>query len=228
MSEISSAPSVVSDSPPSATLKTASPTLSKNLPAAASATSSKAPGATASDLPVSSSYLPQDPFVPRFTATGPVFLDTGACVCALRDFPDQGNATIAWRCQGSGHSSIYAGTTGKWFLPSSEESSNVTSAIDDASSPPDTNNAQVASNDSLSLIPLSSANQNRLSIYDKGCTGVNETTFSTAYNRAAIETQNQQRPIDAAPCWREGALPIPLMKAEQWQPNECASGFFCQ
>ena len=176
-------------------------------------------------LPLSSNYVPEDPFWPRWPANGPVFLDTGACTCALQSAPDQNTTTQVWRCQGNATSYAYAGTSGKWF--NAPITGILSSEIDDASNPPALGSALVYSNDTEALVPLVSVNPDPLSVYDQACTGVNETLFSTAYYKTTHELSQNRTPVDAAPCWREGALPIPIRNTSTWQVGGCGKGFFC-
>lgn len=183
--------------------------------------------AAPSTLPGTSSYVPENPFLPKWPSQGPVFLDTAACICTLQKPP--GNfSSQAWQCQGNGTSNPYTSISGKWYKTS--RAGNSSAAIDDASSPPDTDTPPVAS-DGSTLVPLASMHPNPLSIFDQACTGINQTRFTTSYYRATREIAQGQPPIDAAPCWRDGAIPITLTEPLAWQ-NEttfigCKEGFFC-
>ena len=174
-------------------------------------------------------YVPENPFLPRWPAQGPVFLDTNACICALQKAPDGNTSSQVWECQGNSTSDPYTSTSGKWFNTANAVG-NVSTALNDASNPPVTDYPFVVSGNST-LVPLASVDPNPLSVFDQACTGINRTNFTTSYYRAKDELDNKQTPIDAAPCWRPGAIPIPLTKASSWQ-NEtgffgCRQGFFC-
>ena len=173
---------------------------------------------------------PQDPFLPRWVASGPVFLDSNACTCALQLAPDN-STSQAWECQGNATSNPYVITSGKWFRTADSATGNVTAALNDASSPPLTDSPLVASSN-LTLVPLASVNPNPLSQFDMACTGINRTNFTTSYYRATNEIALQEAPVDGVPCFRPGAVPIPITSASSWQ-NEtgffgCREGFFCR
>ncbi|KAL6719027.1 hypothetical protein ACLMJK_003262 [Lecanora helva] len=175
--------------------------------------------------PFPASSLPQDPFYPRSLPEGPVFLDSQACVCALRSPSDSDD--VAWRCLGNSTSDIYTGDSGKWFAATNKRSTASNLPIDDTSNPPDTNNALITTPNSSSLVPLGSVNPNPLSVFDGACTGINRTRFSTSYYRAVQEIKANQTPVDAAPCWRKGAVPVQIQNVSSWQATGCFSGFFC-
>lgn len=185
-----------------------------------------APGfPTISSNPYLSVYRPQDPFLPNWPVTGPTFLDNGACICAIQDVVDGERSTTAWRCRGNSTDSIYEGKSGVWFYATSQGGSS--SNANDNSNPPDLTDAFVFPDGSTSLVRLDDLNPSPLSIFDQACTGVNETTFSTAFYRAAGEQEANQPPVDGAPCWRLGALPIEIVNASAWQQDRCGKGFFC-
>ena len=177
-------------------------------------------------FPFPASSLPQDPFYPHSPAGGPLFLDDQACVCALRSYSDSDDDT-AWRCLGNSTTDVYVGTSGKWFATTNDGKLASDAPMSDASNPPKTDNALIAGPDSDSLIPLASVNPNPLSPFNDACTGINETLFSTAYYNAAREIAANQTPIDAAPCWRPGGIPVQIQNVSSWQETGCYSGFYC-
>lgn len=130
--------------------------------------------------------LPQDPFFPHETPTGPSFLDTLACLCALQSTPDpNGNGNVAWQCIGNQIQGVYQVTTDKWFNSLHGGSNATNLSIDDASNPPITSEALVWNSSNNTLVPATDLDA--LSPYDEACTGQNQTTFSTAFYRAAAE-----------------------------------------
>lgn len=173
--------------------------------------------------------LPQDPYLPQVNATGPSFLDTGACLCAIQTTPESDKDDAVWQCIGNQTQGVYAsvGTnTGKWFNPQNG-GTNVNGSIDDASNAPDATKTYVWDNSTSQLVETSDFA--KLSVYDQACTAENQTTFSTAYYQATAEKASGSRPISAAPCWgREGALPVLIQKVDEWQSKGCNEGFLCR
>ncbi|KAI0413164.1 hypothetical protein F5X98DRAFT_352873 [Xylaria grammica] len=167
---------------------------------------------------------PQDPYLPREDSYGPSFLDSGACLCALQTVGGSSNNDAAWQCIGNQTQGVYEVTTGKWF-ESLHGGNKVNLSIYDASNGPDTSKALTWDTSKKTLVD---ANQKRLSIYDKACTGVNQTTFSTAFYRAFAENKAGQDPVSAAPCWRpDGALPVEIQDVTSWNETGCPLGFLC-
>ncbi|KAI0477195.1 hypothetical protein GGR56DRAFT_393755 [Xylariaceae sp. FL0804] len=198
---------------------------------------------------------PQDPFLPREDSYGPSFLDTGACLCSLRstgpeggddtdstdgsqDSVDAGNtdgkrsrssriterdSTVAWQCIGNQTQGVYTVTTGKWFNPVSK-GGNANGPIYAGSNGPELANALQWNSTSNSLVV---ADESELTAWDRACTGVNETTFSTAFYRAFAEQNASQTPVDGAPCWYAGAIPIGIQNLTSWQSDGCPQGFLC-
>ncbi len=225
----------MSESSPLSSKSDASPTnsvemsqISQSSATAPSPSSSATPSLPSSNL-FGSFNAPQDPFLPRWVAQGPVFLDTNACICALQSALHNTTSQV-WECLGNATSNPYMSTSGKWF-PTASGVGNVTAALNGASNPPLTDRPLVATNDTT-LVPLASVNPNPLSIFDQACTGLNRTNFTTSYYRATDEIAKQETPVDGAPCFRPGAVPIPIAGVSSWQ-NEtgffgCKEGFFCK
>ena len=204
-----------------------------DVPLSTSATNaSTLPTGVPSVVPASlldSSSVPENPFLPRWPWQQPLFLDTNACICALRNPPNGNASTSVWQCQGNASSPPITSTSGKWFN-AANAAGNISTMLDDASNPPLTDDPLVLMGNST-LLPLASVDPHHLSVFDEACTGVNRTNFTTSYYRAKQELDTKQTPIDAAPCWRPGAIPIPLTQSSSWQ-NEtgffgCKQGFFC-
>ncbi|KAI1263305.1 hypothetical protein F5Y18DRAFT_395312 [Xylariaceae sp. FL1019] len=182
---------------------------------------------------------PQDPFFPQEAEYNPAFLDTGACLCALQtipggDSPDDtgvneelgqrasGDGYASWQCIGNQTQGVYQVTTGKWF-PSLHGGSKVNLPIYDASNRPNTTTAYTWQHDDGFV----KADPEKLSVYDKACTGQNDTTFSTAFYRAYEQNNAGEIPVDAAPCWRPDAYPIAIQNASLWEGVGCLEGFLC-
>ena len=169
---------------------------------------------------------PQDPFFPQEPLNGPTFLDTSACRCTLRTLKNDSVSQTAWRCQGNSTETAYTGTSGKWF-PSRSLAEPGTEPDDD-SNPPTLEDARVFSDSTGRLVRLGSPDQDQLSIYDQACSGVNDTAFTTALYRTAVEISNNETPVDGAPCLRPGAIPIQIQDGPSWHDQGCAKGFFCE
>lgn len=67
-----------------------------------------------------------------------------------------------------------------------------------------------------------------LDVFSKACTGKNQTTFTTAYYRAVREIADNKLPVDAAPCYRPGAVPLQIQSADSWVKDGCNLGFLCK
>ncbi|KAI5866109.1 hypothetical protein GGS23DRAFT_369953 [Durotheca rogersii] len=167
--------------------------------------------------------LPQDPFLPQELPEGPVFLDTQACLCALRgpEILDSDNAS--WQCIGNQTQGVYTVTTGKWFN-ALHSGSKEGLPMWDASNSPDTSRTLKWDPGLGSLVDYTPS---QLSVWDQACTGKNHTAFSTSYYRAAEAIVAEEPPVDAAPCWRPGAVPMQIQSVTSWQVKGCSDGFFC-
>lgn len=169
--------------------------------------------------------LPQDPFLPIDGPFGPAFLDTEACICALRAAPIDN--TIGWQCLGNKTQLVYTTTGGKWFHPKGSGIVNINSSVSDAQFPPDTSKPQIF-DPSQGFVAINNNSKTDLDIYSKACTGRNQTTFTTAYYRAVAEIAENKLPVDAAPCYRPGAVPLEIQPADSWIKDGCNLGFLCK
>ncbi|OTB03679.1 hypothetical protein M426DRAFT_60073 [Hypoxylon sp. CI-4A] len=172
--------------------------------------------------------IPQDPFWPQGeqaeTSIGPAFLDTEACLCALRGTQHVRSGDSSWQCIGNQTQGVYTVTTGKWFGNVGGGSISDNLPIWDSTNTPDTSKALMYDNGTSSLVDV---DESKLSVWDQACTGQNRTAFSTSYYRAAAELQRNDTPVDAAPCWRSGAVPIQIQDVTSWQEIGCNEGFLC-
>lgn len=173
--------------------------------------------------------VPQDPYLPQEeTISGPIFLDSGACLCAFRDLPDDRSSSSsgsAWQCIGNQSQSVYEATTGKWFKSSSKaKTTNLT--YYDASHPPTRSSPLQWDAKSKALKKLTDSMS--LTVYDQACTGKNVTKFSTTYYQALRQSLNDELPMAATPCWRPDALPMQLQGVDSWLSNGCSEGFLCK
>ncbi|KAI1141292.1 hypothetical protein F5Y05DRAFT_371952 [Hypoxylon sp. FL0543] len=168
--------------------------------------------------------VPQDPFWPQDEILGPAFLDTQACLCALRGTDHVRAGEGKWQCIGNQTQGVYAVTTGKWFNNVGGGNLQSNLAISDATNTPDLSKPLMYSNNTRSLVDVVPS---ELSVWDQACTGENQTTFSTSYYRAAKQAERGDTPVDAAPCWRPGAYPIQMQNVTSWQVQGCNEGFLC-
>ncbi|KAM0340456.1 hypothetical protein ACHAPQ_001151 [Fusarium lateritium] len=185
---------------------------------------------------VNDAELPQQPFLAYEEPRGPSFLDTTACLCALRPLPGSDklalatgkgtfdNGEAAWQCIGNQTQGVYNITSGKWYKTKSAKGS-ITLPMYDDSNPP-VGDDLVWDRKSRSLKPLE--DKKTLTVYDRDCTGTNRSSFSTSFYRATTQLRAKQLPYDAAPCWRPGALPLQLQNVSSWQNEGCKEGFLCQ
>lgn len=173
----------------------------------------------------------QDPFFPQDPALdGPAFLDSEACLCAYRVSPVSNSDDLMWTCIGNQTEGITITTRGMWYRPSNSATLDGNSTdlgpIWSASNGPDTSEALIydATEDQLVRVDQS---ETGLSIYDAVCTGINQTTFSTAFYRAVEQEKNEEIMTDALPCWRGLAAPVQLVTVDVWAQDGCPTGLLC-
>lgn len=66
--------------------------------------------------------------------TGPYFIDTGGCRCALQTEVNK----EAWRCISNTTQDIYQGDSGKWFFAVNQsDSASLTAPANSSTNPPD-------------------------------------------------------------------------------------------
>ncbi|KAI3330280.1 hypothetical protein F4824DRAFT_479508 [Ustulina deusta] len=172
---------------------------------------------------------PQDPFLPRESNYGPSFLDSSACLCALRPVEQDDNRTrannnnAAWQCIGNQTQGVYEVATGKWF-ESLHGGAKVNLPVYDASNGPDTSQALTWDTRKSTLVD---ADLESLTPYDRACTGVNQTTFSTTFYRAIAEKEAGDDPVSAASCWRPDGVSVEIQNVTSWSATGCPLGFLC-
>ncbi|KAJ1337339.1 ATP-binding cassette subfamily G (WHITE) member 2 [Microdochium nivale] len=178
---------------------------------------------------IDASYLPQDPFLPQYPVQGPSFLDSEACLCALRSPPPSStnsntdtNTQSAWQCIGNQTQGVYAVNSGKWFLPRDTTSTTIDGPVWDASNPPATSRALTYTSGALR-----DANLDSLSIFDRFCTAQNRSSFSTSFYQAADRLSRDELPIEQLPCYRPGAFPMQMQTVASWADKGCNEGFLC-
>lgn len=172
------------------------------------------------------STTPQDPFLPVEIPTGPSFLDTAACLCAYRQTPVTTSYEATWECIGDQTDRITITKQGKWFRTIYNETIiNPYLPIWDASNGPDVEDPLMYDAGLDALVPVK---PDSLTVYNGACTGLNQTTFSTAFYRAVDEIIAGLAPVDAMPCWRgPSAIPMQIMGLEEWTRTGCYPGFLC-
>ncbi|KAI1769433.1 hypothetical protein GGR53DRAFT_158788 [Hypoxylon sp. FL1150] len=167
--------------------------------------------------------IPQDPYLPQDLPQGPVFLDTQACLCGLRGPENLNSDTPSWQCIGNQTQGVYSVTTGKWFN-SIGKGSKENLPMWDNTHGIDTDRALTYITRNNSFVD---ASLSELTVWDRACTGINQTSFSTSYYRATVQLQRNETPVDATPCWRPGAIPIQIQDDVGWTANGCNEGFLC-
>ena len=170
---------------------------------------------------LSTELAPQDPYLPQVEPQGPTFLDTEACLCALRETPETKKNDGIWHCIGNQTENVYGAISGKWFR-TSRGGSKIDGPMNNAYNTP--NGPDLAWDANSKSF---SDDIGKLSIRDRYCTGSNQTIMSTAFYRAVGELQRNETPIDAFPCWRPGALPVQIQNQSQWLADGCHPGFLC-
>ncbi|KAK8014377.1 hypothetical protein PG990_007673 [Apiospora arundinis] len=160
--------------------------------------------------------LPQDPYYPQFPPRGP---SVPLCPETSRTGTSNRSGLAMHRQPDAG---VYDVTTGKWFAPL-HDGADTNAKVYDASNGPNTDKALRWDRDKKSFFPA----DDTLGVYDKACTGQNQTDFSTSFYRAAEQKRKKEPVVDAAPCWREGAVPIQIQTVESWQKDGCSEGFLC-
>ncbi|KAF5020767.1 hypothetical protein F66182_7195 [Fusarium sp. NRRL 66182] len=183
---------------------------------------------------VDQAKLPQQPFLAAEEPRGPTFLDDHACLCALRTLPGVAKAgssfesgQAAWQCIGNQTQGIYNVTSGKWYKPKKAKGTTLLPMYDDSNPP--IGDDLLYDTSSRSLKPLKDDQDwERLSVYDRYCTGTNRSSFSSSFYQATNQQRAGQLPYAAAPCWRPGAMPLQLQNVSSWEKNNCMEGFLCQ
>ncbi|KAI9745242.1 MAG: hypothetical protein M1818_001520 [Claussenomyces sp. TS43310] len=155
--------------------------------------------------------------------TGPAFIDTAECNCALEQ-----SAEKAWKCSDILTPILHRNDSGKWFLPTNPgnlSSLNDTDVWGAADNPPNPDDTYIIEPGSSSLVLLNSTNRDKLSEEDQDCTGKNDTKASAQYYaqvKSVLEDVLKSRS-----CVLEDAKPLPLQNASSWNATGCLPGFFC-
>ena len=172
--------------------------------------------------------------------TGPFFVDTGACRCALQEEL----SGEAWRCVGNGTEDLYSGQAGKWFWALKNNTASLTDPVYSDSNPPNTTTAYI--NLDGHFVPVSAnAKSNGDSIIgpnidpvddriaasnitnfaqDQQCTGKNDTQASMQFYQGLIAVNS----VEGLPCWMPGTIPVLLQNSTSWKSSGCNLGFWCE
>lgn len=172
--------------------------------------------------------------------TGPFFVDTGACRCALQEEL----SGDAWRCVGNGTEDLYSGQAGKWFWARENNTSSLRDPLYSDSNPPNTITAYINLNGQLVPFPAnttsngdSSAGPNLVPVEDKTaasnvtsfaqdqrCTGNNDTQASMQFYQGLRAVNSEEY----LPCWMPGTVPVLIQNSTSWKSSGCNLGFWCE
>ena len=175
--------------------------------------------------------------LPASLPSGPIFVDTGSCQCALRasqeTVPSDKSHSQVWRCIGNATDNVYAGPSGKWFFPVNQGTKeDLNQTFNWANNPPDTGLPYIIEGSevrkTLFYTPLNDTDSSELSEFDKVCTGQNDTLLSSPFYQALADTESGKIPVAAQLCVQQGALPITIQNGSSWTSKGCNLGFLCR
>ena len=175
--------------------------------------------------------------LPTSLPSGPIFIDTASCQCALRasqdTVPKNISHTQVWRCVGNATENVYAGSSGKWYFPVNEGSNeDLNKTFNWANNPPDANQPYILQESGdqglLFYTPLNDTNSFELSTFDQACTGQNDTQLSGPFYQALGEIEAGNIPQAAHLCIQPGSVPITIQNASTWAEKGCSLGFLCK
>ena len=170
--------------------------------------------------------------------SGPDYIDTKLCHCALQARTDPKNSSIvdAWRCifDPNGDRDIYAGPKGLFFLPVNPGSlQDLNNTENWSGNLPALDTPYILKNGSdgtgASFVPYNEEeNFSDLDSADQRCTGKNDTSLSKAWYTNITETIKGDSAASAKLCLREGTKPILIQNITSWQNSSCHLGFSCE
>lgn len=154
--------------------------------------------------------------------TGPFFVDTGACRCALQEEL----SGEAWRCIGNATEDLYAGEAGKWFWALENNTSSLRDPVYSDSNPPNTTTTYINLNGQfVPLIANDTSNEDTTTLaQDQRCTGKNDT-------QASMQFYQELSAVDSGkylPCWMPGTVPVVIQNSTSWKSSGCNLGFWCE
>ena len=161
--------------------------------------------------------------------TGPFFIDTESCQCALRPANQTAveprRSPQGWRCIGDPNSDVYIGESGKWFLPFDHNGD--TSNDISAGPQPDLQTTYIINNATQELEPLSEDPEDQLSILDQVCSGQKDDEQSTIFYDQVTQIEAGTPPVPPPICLA-GTTPVQLQNASAFAEKGCNLGFFCK
>ncbi len=172
--------------------------------------------------------------------TGPFFVDTGACRCALQEEL----SGEAWRCVGNGTEDLYSGEAGKWFWALENNTSSLRDPVYSDSNAPNTTTAYInlngqfvpfvantTSNDNSTpgsnIAPVDdriAASNTTTFAQDQQCTGKNDTLASMQFYQGLRAINSEEY----LPCWMPGTVPVVIQNSTSWKSSGCNLGFWCE
>ena len=172
--------------------------------------------------------------------TGPFFVDTGACRCALQEEL----SGEAWRCIANGTEDVYSGEAGKWFWALENNTSTLRDPVYSDSNPPNTTTAYINLNGQFvpllanitsnedsttgsNITPVNgkiAASNITTSAQDQQCTGKNDTQASKQFYQGLRAVNSEEY----LPCWIPGTVPVVIQNSTSWKSSGCNLGFWCE
>ena len=161
--------------------------------------------------------------------TGPFFIDTESCQCALRPANQTAvgsrRSQQVWRCVGDPNTDVYTGESGKWFLPIDQDGD--PSDDIDAGPPPNLQTTYIINNATQELEPLNEDLEDQLSILDQVCSGQRDTEQSSIFYDQLQQIEAGNVPVPPPICLA-GTEPVQLQNASTFAKKGCNLGFFCE
>ena len=172
--------------------------------------------------------------------TGPFFVDTGACRCALQEEL----SGEAWRCVGNGTEDLYSGQAGKWFWALENNTFSLRDPVYSDSNPPNTTTAYINLNGQFVPVPAKTTSNgdpttsptilpvdDRIAAsniitfaQDQQCTGKNDTQASMQFYQGLRVVMSEED----LQCWMPGTIPVLLQNSTSWKSSGCNLGFWCE
>ena len=169
--------------------------------------------------------------------TGPFFVDTGACRCALQEEL----SGEAWRCIGNGTEDMYSGQAGKWFWALENNTSSLRDPVYSDSNPPNTTTAYINLNGQFvpltantasdedsttgsNIAPVNDSNNTAAFAKNQQCTGKNDTQASVQFYQGLRAVNSEEY----LPCWMPGTVPVVIQNSTSWKSSGCSLGFWCE